>query len=51
MSLEAIGTFVVAAEHGSLSAAARALGVPRSTVSRRIARLEAELGVELVRRT
>lgn len=51
MSLEAIGTFVVAAERGSLSAAARALGVPKSTVSRRIVRLEAELGVELVRRT
>lgn len=51
LPLEEMGTFVRAAEQGSLSAAARSLGVPKSTVSRRIARLEAALGVELVRRT
>ncbi|WP_394841930.1 LysR family transcriptional regulator [Pendulispora brunnea] len=37
--------------HGSFSAAARAAGVPVSTVSRRIARLEAGLGVTLLTRT
>ena len=51
MGLEDIGTFVEAAERGSLSAAARELGVPKSTVSRRIARLERELGQELIRRS
>ncbi|MFZ5479666.1 MAG: LysR substrate-binding domain-containing protein [Myxococcota bacterium] len=51
MGLEEIGTFVEAAERGSLTAAAKALGVPKSTVSRRIARLEEELGAELVRRS
>lgn len=35
----------------SFSAAARALAQPRSTVSRSIARLEAELGTRLVQRT
>ncbi len=51
MGLEDIGTFVEVAERGSLSAAARELGVPKSTVSRRIARLERELGQELIRRS
>jgi DNA-binding transcriptional LysR family regulator len=51
MGLEDIGTFVQAAERGSLTAAARELKVPKSTVSRRIARLERELGQELIRRS
>lgn len=51
MSLDAVETFVRVAETGSLSAAARVLGVPTSTVSRRISRLEAELGEVLVHRT
>jgi DNA-binding transcriptional LysR family regulator len=51
MGLEDIGTFVQVAERGSLSAAARELGVPKSTVSRRIARLERELGQQLIRRS
>lgn len=44
-------TFVYVAELGSYSAAARALEVPKSTVARRVERLEAELGVALVQRT
>ena len=35
----------------SFSGAARALGIPKSTVSRCIARLEAQLGIRLVQRT
>lgn len=43
--------FVHAAELGSLSAAAKSLGVPRTTVARRIAALEERLGVPLLERT
>src|SRR4051812_34778630 len=45
-----LGVLVTIAEAGSLSAAARRLGVPKSTVGRAVARLEEELGVSLVRR-
>jgi DNA-binding transcriptional LysR family regulator len=45
-----LGVLVTVAEAGSLSAAAKQLGVPKSTVGRAIARLEEELGVSLVRR-
>jgi DNA-binding transcriptional LysR family regulator len=45
-----LGVLVTVAEAGSLSAAAKQLGVPKSTVGRAIARLEDELGVSLVRR-
>ncbi len=44
-------TFVRVVEAGSMSAAARAMGVPRSTVSRHLSRLEDELGVRLMQRT
>lgn len=43
--------FAALADHGNFSAAARALDVPKQTFSRRIAELEEDLGVELVRRT
>lgn len=42
--------FSVFAQRGSLSAAARALSVDHVTVARRIAALEAQLGLELVER-
>ncbi|MCO4769705.1 MAG: LysR family transcriptional regulator [Deltaproteobacteria bacterium] len=50
MSLDVYEAFVQVVEQGSVSAAARVLGVPRPTVSRRVARLEERLGERLVRR-
>lgn len=43
--------FVEVVEAGSLSAAGRTLGVPKSTVSRQLTALEERLGVQLVQRT
>lgn len=44
-------TFVEVADAGGISPAALRLGVAKSIVSRRLARLEAELGVQLLSRT
>jgi DNA-binding transcriptional LysR family regulator len=49
--LEAIEYFVWTVEAGSFAAAARRLGVTPSAVSRKVARLEKELGVPLLART
>jgi DNA-binding transcriptional LysR family regulator len=49
--LDAMGLFVRIVDHGSLSAAGRALGVPKATLSRRLAELEQTLGAALLRRT
>lgn len=49
--LRAIEYFMKVAELGSFTAAAKALGVPASSVSRRVRDLEKELGVTLLRRT
>ena len=49
--LDELATFLAVAEHGTLRGAARELGVPTSTVSRRIERLERYLDQELLRRT
>ncbi len=43
--------FLVTAEEGSLSAAARALGISQPTLGRQVAALESELGVALFERT
>ncbi|PYE21529.1 LysR substrate binding domain-containing protein [Paraburkholderia silvatlantica] len=43
--------FVAVVDSGSFAAAARELGLPRSTVSARVAALEARLGVRLLRRS
>ena len=50
MTLDDLRTFVRVAEVGTFSEVARRQGVPKSTVSRRVARLEDSLGVELIRR-
>jgi DNA-binding transcriptional LysR family regulator len=43
--------FLALVRHGSLSAAAKELHVAQSTVGRRLASLEASLGVRLLNRT
>ena len=43
--------FAAVADARSFSGAARRLGIPKSSVSRRISRLEADLGVSLLHRT
>lgn len=51
IDLEAVRLFVQVAEEASFRAAAEALAVPRSTVSRRILALEDALGARLLMRT
>lgn len=51
MDIEDLQTFVAVADAGGVSAAARRLGVSKSIVSRRLLRVEAELGVQLLART
>jgi DNA-binding transcriptional LysR family regulator len=49
--LELLCTFVEVADAGGVSAAARRLGLPKSIVSRRLQRLEQDLGAQLLART
>jgi DNA-binding transcriptional LysR family regulator len=49
--LDAMGVFAKVVEAGSLSAAARALGVSLASVSRHLAALEDQLGARLISRT
>jgi DNA-binding transcriptional LysR family regulator len=51
IDLNDVATFVRVAEGGGVTPAAKAIGVPKSTVSRALARLEKHLGVRLVQRT
>lgn len=51
MDIEELRTFVEVANAGGVSPAARRLGVSKSIVSRQLARIEAELGVQLLART
>lgn len=43
--------FVAVVDHGGFSAAGRALGLPKSRLSQRVARLEDRLGVRLIQRS
>ncbi|MGJ8668767.1 MAG: LysR family transcriptional regulator [Oceanococcus sp.] len=43
--------FAQSLEHGGFAAASRALGIPKSKLSRRVAELEARLGVRLIHRS
>jgi DNA-binding transcriptional LysR family regulator len=49
--LNDLGLYAAVVAHGGFSAAARALGAPKSRLSRRVAALEAQLGVRLVERS
>jgi len=49
-NIEDLETFVAVADTGGVSPAARRLGLPKSIVSRRLGRLEAELGAQLLTR-
>ncbi|MGN7917590.1 MULTISPECIES: LysR substrate-binding domain-containing protein [Lysobacter] len=51
LNLNDLVLFAAAVEHGGFAAASRRLGVPKSTVSKRVAALEDELGVRLIHRT
>ena len=43
--------FAVVVEHGGYAAAERALGIPKSRLSRRVSQLESDLGVRLLQRS
>lgn len=49
--LNDLAYFALVAEHGGFAAAERATGVPKSKLSRRVAELEAHLGVRLIQRS
>lgn len=51
MEIEDLRTFVEVADAGGVTPASRRLGLAKSMVSRRLARLEAELNVQLLART
>ncbi|HGY1042502.1 TPA: LysR family transcriptional regulator [Aeromonas salmonicida subsp. salmonicida] len=46
-----MGLFATVVEQGSFTGAAEALGMPKSSVSQKISRLETQLGVRLLQRT
>src|SRR4051812_3454636 len=50
-ALDDLAVFVSVAQHVSFVQASRRLGIPPSSVSRSVARLEEDLGVALLRRT
>lgn len=51
MDLNDLSVFAQVVASGGISAAARAIGAPKSKVSRRVAALEARLGVRLIERS
>ncbi|MCH7372918.1 LysR family transcriptional regulator [Aeromonas sp. MR16] len=51
VELELMGLFATVVEQGSFTGAAEVLGMPKSSVSQKISRLESQLGVRLLQRT
>jgi DNA-binding transcriptional LysR family regulator len=51
IDLNLVTAFVSVVETESITRAARALGLPKSSVSRKVMHLEKQLGVELLKRT
>ncbi|MGN4977394.1 LysR substrate-binding domain-containing protein [Aeromonas sp. 95A] len=51
VDLELMGLFATVVEQGSFTRAAELLGMPKSSVSQKISRLESQLGVRLLQRT
>lgn len=51
MDLNAVLVFIKVVQAGSFTAGAKALGLPKSTASRKVAELERDLGAQLLRRT
>ncbi len=51
MKLNDLFFFVHVVDHGGFAAASRALGLPKSSISKRITALEDDLGVRLIHRT
>ncbi len=49
--LNDLAYFAAVADHGGFAPAGRALGIPKSKLSRRVALLEERLGVRLLQRT
>ncbi len=50
MDISKLSDFNTVAQHGGFSAASRARGIPKTTLSRRLRELEEELGVRLIER-
>lgn len=51
LNLNDLRLFVRAVDSGGFAAAARTIGAPKSTISKRVAELEVELGARLIHRT
>lgn len=51
VELKLMGLFATVVEQGSFTGAAELLGMPKSSVSQKISRLESQLGVRLLQRT
>lgn len=51
LNLNDVQLFVHVADHGGFAPAARITGIPKSTLAKRVAALETDLGVRLIQRT
>jgi len=51
LNLNDLQIFVQVVDHGGFAAASRALGLPKQTLSKRVAELERKVGVRLIQRT